>query len=74
MRNKPYPEKLSDAMSTIWMLFFFGISWVCIGLMAYGILFQWFFKLVALGYPDFHIPVFLSFWAASGFIWYRRSK
>lgn len=77
---KGFIKKISNTdfiyakISLIWLLFFFGMFWLSLGIMAYGLIFQWVFKLFLADYLEYHLPVFMILWSVYGLYEFNKTK
>lgn len=74
MPNKPYPEQFLDIIGKSFFAFLALMTWVCFGIMAFGVIFQWILLLIVP--KDFYPYVmyaFITVWCIfGGWYWFFR--
>lgn len=73
MSKLPSKDRIGEMISWSWMAFFFIMSWLCLGIIAYGVVFQWFFRFLNFG-NGYHLPIFLVMWSAFGLVYFWSRK
>lgn len=74
MRKLPSKEQIVEMISWSWMAFFFLMSWVCVGIVSYGVIFQWIFAALLPEFNTYHLPVFVLLWIFVPGIYYLTKK
>jgi uncharacterized protein with PQ loop repeat len=69
-------EAIGNAITQVWLLFFAFMAWLCFGLIAFGLLFQWIIFLLLPTQYDQTLSVFLIVWSLFGLgcLWYFNKK
>jgi heme/copper-type cytochrome/quinol oxidase subunit 2 len=74
MSKLPSKERIGEMISWTWTVFFFLMGWICVGIIGYGVIFQWVFRLFAPQYTSMHLPVFITLWVSVSTVYYLAKK
>jgi hypothetical protein len=76
MSKQSGKNPIENMIYSTWLFFFFGMSWICVGIICYGVVFQWIFRLLAPNHTSMHLPVFITLWSVVSGVYYffRKQK